>query len=95
VQHCLVGSEMCIRDSISLGNLTNSQLITAQKQFQKNRDLSALFIVGFYVLNIIEANVDASLLQFNVDNRLSIKPNIERQNTLSDSSMGLTLVYRF
>jgi hypothetical protein len=82
-------------DDIYLGNLTNSQLITAQKQFQKNRDLSSLFIVGFYVLNIIEANVDASILQFNVDNRLSIKPNIERQNTLSDSSMGLSLVYSF
>jgi hypothetical protein len=47
--------------------LDDSRLIAGQKFYQRNRDLSALFVVGFYVLNIIDANVDAALIQFNVN----------------------------
>lgn len=82
-------------NDVYLGKLTDTQLITAQKQFQKNRDLSALFIIGFYVLNIIDANVDASLSNFNLDNSLSIKPSSGEYNTLVASNVGLSVVYYF
>ena len=51
--------------------LDNNRLILGQKFYQKNRDLSSFFIIGFYVLNIIDANVDAALLQFNINDNLS------------------------
>lgn len=75
--------------------LDDSRLIAGQKFYQRNRDLSSLFVVGFYVLNIIDANVDAALMQFNVDERLSIKPNLYQNNLNYKTNVGLTLSYNF
>lgn len=75
--------------------LDKSRLITGQKFYQRNRDLSALFILGFYVLNIIDANVDASLKQFNVNENLSVRPNIYLNDVTSRTNVGLTLNYNF
>lgn len=41
---------------------------------KRNRDLSILFTVLVYALNIIDANVDAHLMQFNVNDDLTIAP---------------------
>lgn len=75
--------------------LDDARLISAQKFYQRNRDLSSLFVVGFYVLNIIDANVDAALMQFNVDDRLSIKPTIYQNNLNYKTNVGLNLSYNF
>ena len=82
-------------DSDYLGNLSDSQLLSAQKQFQRNRDLSALFMVGFYVLNIIDANIDAALSQFNVSEKLALKPVLINNDTLLRSDFGIALNYSF
>jgi hypothetical protein len=73
----------------------DTTLISAQKFYQRNRDLSALFVVGFYVLNIIDANVDAALIQFNVNENLSLKPNIYMNDVTSRTNVGLTFNYNF
>jgi hypothetical protein len=78
-----------------LAFLDNSRLIAGQKFYQRNRDLSALFIVAFYALNIIDANVDAALLQFNVDENLSVRPVIYPNNVTLKTNVGLTLNYNF
>ena len=75
--------------------LDESRLISAQKFYQRNRDLSALFVVGFYVLNIIDANVDAALIQFNVNENLSMRPNIYLNDVTMKSNVGLTFNYNF
>jgi hypothetical protein len=75
--------------------LDDSRLIAGQKFYQRNRDLSALFVVGFYVLNIIDANVDAALIQFNVNERLSMKPEIYPNDVTFKPNVGLTFNYRF
>ncbi|MEZ0129020.1 DUF5683 domain-containing protein [Flavobacterium sp. LBUM151] len=75
--------------------LDDSRLVAGQKFYQRNRDLSALFVVGFYVLNIIDANVDAALIQFNVNERLSMKPEIYPNDVTFKPNVGLTFNYRF
>jgi len=75
--------------------LDESRLVAGQKFYQRNRDLSALFIVGFYVLNIIDANVDAALIQFNVNERLSMKPEIYPNDVTFKPNVGLTFNYKF
>ncbi len=75
--------------------LDESRLIAGQKFYQRNRDLSALFVVGFYVLNIIDANVDAALIQFNVNERLSMKPEIYPNDVTFKPNVGLTFNYQF
>lgn len=73
----------------------DSRLISAQKFYQRNRDLSALFVVGFYVLNIIDANVDAALIQFNVNDRLSLRPDVYTNDVTFRPNVGLTFNYNF
>ncbi|MFH6995748.1 DUF5683 domain-containing protein [Flavobacterium sp. FlaQc-48] len=75
--------------------LDESRLIAGQKFYQRNRDLSAFFIVGFYVLNIIDANVDAALIQFNVSERLSMRPEVYPADVTFKPNVGLTFNYRF
>lgn len=75
--------------------LDDSRLITGQKFYQRNRDLSALFVVAFYALNIIDANVDAALLQFNVDENLSVRPVIYPNDVTLRTNVGLTFNYNF
>ena len=75
--------------------LDTNRLITAQKFYQRNRDLSALFVVGFYALNIIDANVDAALIQFNVNENLSVNPILYPDAVTFKANVGLTLNYNF
>lgn len=77
------------------GNLDNDRLIRAQKFHQKNRDLSALITAGIYILNIVDANVDAHLMQFNVNENLSIAPNLDQNNIDYKYNTGLKLTFNF
>ena len=78
-----------------LANLSESQLVAAQKQYQRNRDLSALCIIGFYVLNIIDANIDAALSQFNVSENLAFKPSIIKNDITFNNNLGFACSYSF
>jgi len=77
------------------GVYTDAVLINAQRTFERNRDISTAVMIGFYVLNIIDANVDAHLLQFNVNDNLSLKPDVGRNEIDYKYNVGLTLNYRF
>jgi len=75
--------------------LTDTQLISAQEFYQRNASLSGFFVIGFYVLNIIDANVHAALRQFNVNQSLSIRPEITPDVVTLRSNLALTLNYHF
>lgn len=61
--------------------------------YRRNKELSIIVTIGLYALNIIEANVDAHLKQFNVDEQLTIAPFIET-NYFTQPQYGLTLTYK-
>jgi len=73
----------------------NNALIDAQEFYQRNRDLSLLLTVIAYVLNIVDANVDAHLLQFNVSDDLSVRPHIDQNDVDFNRNLGLTFNFRF
>jgi hypothetical protein len=75
--------------------LDDSRLIAAQRFYQRNRDLSLLVCVGFYILNIVDANVDAHLMQFNVNDKLSFKPEVYPNEINYNLNLGLTFNYKF
>ena len=75
--------------------LDDSRLIAAQRFYQRNRDLSLLVCVGFYILNIVDANVDAHLTQFNVSDKLSFQPEIYTNDIDYKPNLGLTFNYKF
>ena len=75
--------------------LDDSRLIQAQKFYQNNRDLSALLTAAFYVLNIVDANVDAHLMQFNVNDKLTIAPDLYRNDATVRQNVGVVVTYNF
>ena len=77
------------------GSLSEDRLIRAQKFHQRNRDLSMLITAGIYIFNIIDANVDAHLLQFNIDDDLSFQPDWRYEPLSQSGNLGMTLKYKF
>ena len=77
------------------GKLSTESVIRGQKFYQKNRDLSVLITAGLYILNIVEANVAAHLLQFNVNDDLSLKPDLQPNPYTFNQNVGFTLTYQF
>jgi len=75
--------------------LDDTRLIQAQRFYQRNRDLSLLVSIGFYVLNIVDANIDAHLTQFNVNDNLSVAPDIYQTDFTTKPNVGLTFNYTF
>lgn len=75
--------------------VSNERLRDAQKTAQKNKDVSVVVAIGFYLLNIIDANVDAHLRQFNVNDDLSFEPKIDFNAPTSQANFGMSLKYHF
>lgn len=75
--------------------ISNDGLIRGQKLFRRNKEVSLLVTFGMYALNIIDANVDAHLLQFNVDENLSLTPHYQYNEMENSSDLGVTLNFRF
>jgi len=89
-----------LQDEFTLDNgtvlISETGLESAQKQLRENRDLALLFVVLEYVLQIVEASVNAHLLQFNTDNNLSFKPALIPDNmNFANTAVGFTLKYDF
>ena len=77
--------------------LDDGDLQDAQERFQEQRDLSLLVTILLYALNVVDANVDAHLKQFNVDERLSMdfKPYLDYNQTTAQPNYGMALVIKF
>tara|TARA_R100001369_G_C3288283_1_gene163408 strand:+ start:484 stop:1086 length:603 start_codon:yes stop_codon:yes gene_type:complete len=75
--------------------ISDDGLIRAQQQFRRNKEISLLVTLGLYALNIIDANVDAHLLQFNVDQNLSLSPHYQYNEMENTSDIGVTLNFKF
>lgn len=56
----------------SIGGYSQSQLQTEKFRYKKYRDFAVIGILGVYMLNIIDANVDAHLKTFDVSDDLSL-----------------------
>ncbi len=74
-------------------NIDTGRLITAQRFYQKNKDMSLLITFGLYILNIVDASVDAHLLQFNVNENLSLKPEYFQDRYTYSHNVGISLNY--
>lgn len=73
--------------------ISNERLINAQETAQKNKDVSIIVALAFYLVNIVDANVDAHLRQFNVSEDLSISPNFEIDPIRVQANYGLSFKF--
>ncbi|MFD2541194.1 DUF5683 domain-containing protein [Lacinutrix gracilariae] len=77
------------------GSISDDGLQEAQSTLQRNKELSLLVTAGIYILNIVWANVDAHLLQFNVDENLTFMPHYKINEFDNTGDLGLTLNFKF
>ncbi|MDP5157090.1 MAG: DUF5683 domain-containing protein [Flaviramulus sp.] len=82
-------------NQLTTPRVTIDGLERAQKFYRKNKEISLLVTIGLYALNIIDANVDAHLLQYNVDENLSLAPHYKINELDATGSVGLTLNFKF
>lgn len=55
-----------------VGKYSNSNLIELKDFYRRNREISALFLVGTYILNIVDASVDAHLFYYDISEDISL-----------------------
>jgi len=71
--------------------ITTEQLLIGMDFHKNYRDIALVLAAASYMLNILEANVSAHLLQFNVSEDLSVTPNL----ILDPELTGLRLAVKF
>lgn len=75
--------------------ISDEALIRAQQVYRRNREVAMLVTIGLYALNIIDANVDAHLMQYNIDDNLAVKPHFKFNEMEQTTDLGLTLNFKF
>jgi hypothetical protein len=82
-------------DDDEFQGITTETLIRAQTNARRNKDTSLAIAIGVYLVNIIDANVDAHLKQFNVSDDLTIRPNVDYNPMNASNNYSLSLTYSF
>ncbi len=78
-------------------DLDADDLENQQERFQEDRDLWLVISIAMYALNIVDANVDAHLKQFNIDDNLAIdfEPYLDVNPITNDPNYGMALTIKF
>ena len=73
----------------------NTQLISIIDYYERNRDISMMITAAIYLLNIVDASVDAHLFDFDVSEDLSIETRPEIINTPNGKTKALSIKMNF
>ncbi len=74
--------------------ISSDRLINAQKSAQRNKSYSIIVTAVFYLANIIDANVEAHLRQYEVTEDLSLKPNFGLDPLNAQPQYGMSLTFK-
>lgn len=77
--------------------LTKEQYLYYKDSFRRYRDMDILLLVALYVINIVDATVDAHFFDFDIDDNLSlnIRPFINTFPNKDLQTVGVNLNIRF
>ncbi len=83
-------------DPIGPSGFTEGQLQTIVDRNRRERDFFIIIMAGVYVLQMVDAHVDAHLKEFDLNPTLqvSIRPTVEN-TLLTGTTGGLSLIIRF
>ncbi len=67
------------------GYTTETQINFKRKEFKRNMDVSAIALGIWYLLNIVDATVDAHLFDYNINDDISIswRPDVKMKSIIS------------
>ena len=79
------------------GTRSEKDLIVLRNAYRRNRDLAVIGISAFYLLNIIDAYVDAQFFDWDMSDNLAyrVEPLIQSNAMALNPNTGLTLGLRF
>lgn len=85
-----------LEDKLAI-EISEENLLRGVDYYRRNRDLLMILLVGFYGLQILDAHVDAHLMDFeiNEDISLGVGPGVETQSLVSTQQYGLKLTLKF
>ena len=72
-----------------VGQYSSNDLIVLKDFYRRNREISILCFVGVYILNIVDASVDAHLFDYDISENISL--NVSPLSTKDFSGISLTL----
>ena len=77
--------------------LNASVLKSARDSYRRSRDQLVLYGILFYLLNIVDAHIDAHLMEFSVNQDLSVQisPEIFPQNNVEKLPAGMSIKIKF
>lgn len=77
-------------------NFTTSQIRTSVDKARRERDFMIILMGGMYLLQMVDAHVDAHLKEFDLNPKLqvSIEPSMD-QNVFAGRTIGVALVLKF
>ena len=80
-----------------IGVYSDDNLNTLQKYYHRFRDLSVIGVAVLYVLNIVDASVDAHLFKFDVSDDLSmqVQPTLINTAYTNNYTTGIGLKINF
>jgi hypothetical protein len=74
---------------------TLNGLNAGQNYYRRYRDMFAIFTAGFYLLNIVDANVDAHLFDFDISDDISLRITPSAEESWAGPVTGLRIRINF
>ena len=75
--------------------ISEDGLMRAQNVLQRNQDESMLIFLGVYILQILEASASAHMSQFDISNKISVRPNFNTNPLTNQTVVGVGMRYQF
>lgn len=84
-------------DNVYLNGISTNNLFILQKYYNRNRDLSVIGITLLYLLNVVDASVDAHMFTFDVGDDLSfnIQPTLIKTANIDQYTTGISFNIKF
>jgi hypothetical protein len=76
---------------------SSTELLSARDYYRRNLEVTCLLTAVFYILNVLDATVDAHLFTYNISKDLSFKvePVLFKPTYTPDVSSGIKLSFKF
>jgi hypothetical protein len=76
---------------------TKDELLSAREYYRRNLEISCLITALWYILNIVDAAVDAHLYTFNISEKLSLNlgPSVQSYGYRNQPATGLKIKLKF
>jgi hypothetical protein len=78
-------------------NISEDNLQSGLDYYRRNRDLLMILLVGVYLIQVLDAHIDAHLMEFDVTDDLTfrIEPGFESQSLWTSRQYGLRFTLNF